>query len=100
MVLVSFQEALGGVLFIDEAYALVQGASATSALLKECPGFNIFERIAILLMAEILHQLRLVVFPIMYRVSAPSQVVSRISAINSINQFLGTWRIIPGIVSG
>ena len=28
-----------------------------------------------LLMAEILHQLRLVVFPIIYRVSAPSQVV-------------------------
>ncbi len=37
----------------------------------------------ILLMAEILHQLRLVVFPIIYRVSAPSQVVSQISAINS-----------------
>ena len=29
----------------------------------------------LLLMAEILHQLRLVVFPIIYRVSAPSQVV-------------------------
>ncbi len=38
----------------------------------------------ILLMAEILHQLMLVVFPIIYRVSAPSQVVSRISSINSI----------------
>ena len=31
--------------------------------------------IMILLMAEILHQLRLVFFPIIYRVSAPSQVV-------------------------
>ena len=40
----------------------------------------------ILLMAEILHQLRLVVYPIIYRVSAPSQVVgNEISAINSIN---------------
>ncbi len=29
----------------------------------------------LLLMAEILHQLRLVVYPIIYRVSAPSQVV-------------------------
>ena len=29
----------------------------------------------LLLMAEILHQLRLVVYPIVYRVSAPSQVV-------------------------
>ena len=36
----------------------------------------------LLLMAEILHQLRLVVYPII-RVSAPSQVVSQISAINS-----------------
>ena len=38
----------------------------------------------ILLMAELLHQLRLVVYPVIYRVSAPSQVVSQISAINSI----------------
>ena len=39
----------------------------------------------LLLMAEILHQFRLVVYPIIYRVSAPSQVVvSQISAINSI----------------
>ena len=38
----------------------------------------------LLLMAEIPNnQLRLVVYPIIYRVSAPSQVVSRISAINS-----------------
>ncbi len=35
-------------------------------------------------MAEILHQLRLVVYPIIYEVLAPSQVVNRISAINSI----------------
>ena len=34
-------------------------------------------------MEEILHQLRLVVYPIIYRVLAPSQVVSRISSINS-----------------
>ncbi len=33
----------------------------------------------ILLMAEILHQLRLVVYPIIYRVSAPSQVVQDFS---------------------
>ena len=33
----------------------------------------------ILLMPEILHQLRLVVFPIVYRVSAPSQVVQDFS---------------------
>ena len=33
----------------------------------------------LLLMAEILHQLRLVVYPIIYKVLAPSQVVSRIS---------------------
>ena len=36
---------------------------------------NTFPETNILLMAEILHQLRLVVFPIIYRVSAPSQVV-------------------------
>ena len=40
-------------------------------------------------MAEILHQLRLVVYPIIYKVLAPSQVVvSRISAINSMNHIL------------
>ena len=41
--------------------------------------------ILILLMAfqSGVHQLRLVVYPIIYRVSAPSQVVSQISAINS-----------------
>ena len=39
--------------------------------------------INLLLMAEILHQLRLVVFPIIDRVSAPSQVVGNgISAIS------------------
>ena len=39
----------------------------------------------ILLKEEILHQLRLVVYPIMCRVLAPSQVCfSQISAINSI----------------
>ena len=38
------------------------------------------------------HQLRLVVFPIIYRVSAPSQVVGNgISAINSPNPSFGTW---------
>ena len=36
---------------------------------KELPGTNI------LLMEEILHQLRLVVYPIIYRVLAPSRVV-------------------------
>ena len=38
----------------------------------ECFAMNYM---ALLLMAEILHQLSLVVFPIIYRVSAPSQVV-------------------------
>ncbi len=46
------------------------------------------------------NQLRLVVFPIIYRVSAPSQVVSRISAINSIirnskKHSTGLWEIQP-----
>ena len=36
---------------------------------------NTLSEADILLMAEILHQLRLVVYPIIYRVSAPSQVV-------------------------
>ena len=48
--------------------------------------FGVWNFFIILLMAEILHQLRLVVYPIIYRVSAPSQVVSRISAINSTKQ--------------
>ncbi len=50
------------------------------------------KKTVILLMAEILHQLRLVVFPIIYRfyrLSAPSQVVSRNSAINSSQ--LSSW---------
>ncbi len=34
------------------------------------------------------HQLRLVVFPTSFRVSAPSQVVFQISAINSMNQVM------------
>ena len=37
-------------------------------------------------MEEILHQLRLVVYLIIYRVLAPSQVVSRISSINSMSK--------------
>ena len=48
---------------------------------------------ALLLMAEILHQLRLVVYPIIYRVLYTSQVVSRISAINSMNvSCLDKWK--------
>ena len=39
------------------------------------PQVSTLQSHVILLMAEILHQLRLVVFPIIYRVSAPSQVV-------------------------
>ena len=47
----------------------------------------------LLLMAEILHQLRLVVYPIICRVSAPSQVVSPISSINSnLVDFQGRMR--------
>ena len=50
----------------------------------------------ILLMAEILHQLRLVVFPIIYRVSAPSQVVGNgISAINSSGLNITILPVIP-----
>ena len=40
--------------------------------------------LVLLLVAAILHPLRLVVYPIIYRILAPSQVVSRISAINSM----------------
>ena len=38
-----------------------------------------FLKVKVLLMAEILHQLRLVVYPIIFRVSAPSQVVQDFS---------------------
>ena len=44
----------------------------------------------LLLMAEILHQLRLVVYPIIYRVLAPSQGVSRISEPSTVPQLLST----------
>ena len=49
-------------------------------------------------MAEILHQLRLVVCPYIFNVLAPSQVVSQISAINSMgqlhsNSFLPLWQV-------
>ena len=54
------------------------------------------------LMAEILHQLRLVVYPIIYKVLAPSQVVTRISEPSTVLQGVlisennMTWIHVPG----
>ena len=52
------------------AVLAVGGSSSSSCGCCHWPS-----RSVLLLMAEILHQLRLVVFPIIYRVSAPFQVV-------------------------
>ena len=57
-------------------FAKTQGCTAICFFLRiEHDIFLIDIHGLLLLMAEILHQLRLVVYPIIYRVSAPSQVV-------------------------
>ena len=64
---------------ITRCWSSVMGGTFFKVCLLAVTGW----RGGILLMEEILHRLRLVVYPIIYKVLAPSQVVSRISSINS-----------------
>ena len=54
---------------------------------------SLFEALLLMVQKSGLHPLRLVVFPIIFRVSAPSQEVSRISAINSSTS--KWWSLVP-----